>query len=502
MKTLKILERSKAFWYLLGLSLLFFILRLPSIIEPNWYGDEGIYQVIGIAINKGRLLYSQIWDNKPPLLYTTYALFNGDQFQVRLFSLLVGVLTVGAFFNLAKLLFKQLKASIISTLFFVLFFATPLLEGNIANAENFMLLPITIAGFLIYSGSQNIKYKILNTKYLTQAACGILLGIAFLFKIVAVFDFFAFCVFLVVINAPDKFPQSFSKIKSFLKIEIRSILPIILGFILPIVITFIYFLLTNSFPDFTRAVFSSNVGYVGWKNKFIIPQGFLIVKLILLASVALFIFLKRKYIDKASMFVVLWFSFSLFNTFFSGRPYTHYTLVLLPSFCLLIGLVIATVKSYSRNILLAILICSTFLTIKTFKPNLNKTIRYYENVFSFLINKKDVVSYQSFFDQKTPRDYEIASFIKTHTSGKDNIFIWGDSAQIYALSGKLPPGKYTVSYHIKQYKSGYADTQADLNLASPKYIITLPESRAFPFNLSRYSTKFVFNNTVVYERNF
>ena len=88
MKILKRLEKSKSFWFLLGISFLFFLLRLPSLIEPNWYGDEGIYQIIGKAMGSGRILYSQIWDNKPPLLYITYALFNGEQFQVRIFSLI------------------------------------------------------------------------------------------------------------------------------------------------------------------------------------------------------------------------------------------------------------------------------------------------------------------------------------------------------------------------------------------------------------------------------
>src|SRR3989344_319245 len=113
MQILKRLEKSKIFWYLLGISLLFFILRLPSLIEPNWYGDEGIYQVIGQAINKDRLLYVQTWDNKPPLLYLVYALFHGEQFLVRLFSLITGVLTVIVLFFFGKLLFKNSRASII-----------------------------------------------------------------------------------------------------------------------------------------------------------------------------------------------------------------------------------------------------------------------------------------------------------------------------------------------------------------------------------------------------
>src|SRR5882724_1735269 len=116
------LEKSKTFWSLLCISLGFFLLRLPSLCEPNWYGDEGIYQVLGRAINHGTLLYSGIWDNKPPLLYLTYALFNGDQFSVRLASLIVGILALYSLFLLSQKLFAKLKISIITTSIFALLF--------------------------------------------------------------------------------------------------------------------------------------------------------------------------------------------------------------------------------------------------------------------------------------------------------------------------------------------------------------------------------------------
>ncbi|HXS15287.1 MAG TPA: hypothetical protein VN711_04105, partial [Candidatus Saccharimonadales bacterium] len=68
------LQKSSHFWFLLAASLVFFLLRFPSFFEPYWYGDEGIYEVIGYGLTHGRLLYQGIWDNKPPLLYLIYAI--------------------------------------------------------------------------------------------------------------------------------------------------------------------------------------------------------------------------------------------------------------------------------------------------------------------------------------------------------------------------------------------------------------------------------------------
>ena len=146
-------------------------------------------------------------------------------------------------------------------------------------------------------------------------------------------------------------------------------------------------------------------------------------------------------------------------------------------------------------LLVLLLINTTF----HFYP-LRKTIGYYQNVVTFLNGKKDLTSYQSFFDRKTPRDYALASFIKSLTTSSDQIFIWGDSAQIYSLADKLPPSKYTVAYHITQNKNGIENMQQTLDQVKPKYIIILDEAPELPFHLSLYNTPFTFQQSTIYER--
>ena len=112
MRILRRLERSRQFWFVIFSTFLFFILRLPSLFEPLWYGDEGIYQVVGNSINHGKLLYSQIFDNKPPFLYWLYAILQSDQFTIRLMSAMFGILSVIMFFFLSKKLFNNAKSNI------------------------------------------------------------------------------------------------------------------------------------------------------------------------------------------------------------------------------------------------------------------------------------------------------------------------------------------------------------------------------------------------------
>ncbi|HEX8931518.1 MAG TPA: hypothetical protein VF810_00005, partial [Patescibacteria group bacterium] len=108
----------------------------------------------------------------------------------------------------------------------------------------------------------------------------------------------------------------------------------------------------------------------------------------------------------------------------------------------------------------------------------------------------------TFFDQKTPGDYAIASFIKMHSQPGDKIFIWGDNPQIYVLSQTLPISKYTVAYHIKQNKDGFATTQQALNALKPKFVIILAETPNFPFTLDQYTNKYSINRATIYEKTF
>lgn len=485
------LEKSRHFWFLFIISILFFFLRFPSLIEPYWYGDEGVYQVIAMAINENWLLYQDIWDNKPPLLYLLYAFFGGDQFSIRLASLLVGLLCLCVYFLLAKKLLKKFKVVAFSTILFAVLLATPALEGNIANAENFLLLPILLSALLIISATK-------ETKPSAFILIGFLLGISSLLKVVAVFDAIAFAIFLLIYRLPDNHRLTLHYLKRAITNRHSFFLYYAAAFLLPIIATSSYFLFNNALSDFINASYLGNITYVAHENTLLIPQGLVAIKLILLGIFLILVIKKRAIFSTTFFFILLWTGFSLFNAFFSQRPYTHYLLNLLPSFCLLLGYAIIAGKKL-RILILTIIIGITSLVIANFNfYALKKMLPYYTNAVSFITGSKNTSSYQAFFDERTPRDYQIATFIKTHTSQSDEVFIWGDSPQIYALSNKLPPFKYTVAYHIIQ-NGALEETQKMIDTKKPKYVITLSETPTIPFRLSLYNEKMSIQGAIIYE---
>lgn len=495
MRILKRLESNKQFWFVTFTTFLFFALRLPSLFEPLWYGDEGIYQVIGNSLNHGKLLYSQIFDNKPPLLYWLYAIFQSDQFTIRLTSLIFGALSVIMFFFLSKKLFENAKNNnipLLTTLIFSILFGLPTLEGNIANAENFMLLPIISAGFLVLNAQKqspnrsliNHSSLILNPYFLA----GLLLGIAFLFKIVVIFDLSAFVVFCFILN--------FNSLKK----EIR-LSKIITGFFLPIFLVSLFFIINGAFIDFVKAAFIANISYVSYGNKIGSLPLLLFVKLILLGGFLLFTLVNRKKFSHTVLFISIWFAFSLFNAFFSQRPYTHYLLVLIPSLSLMIGAFLFD-KKYQKAVAIIFLI-ALFAVAKGFGiPRFNKSMNYYQNFISYIKGQKTMAQYQSFFDRNTPSDYEIARFIKPKLTKNDTIFVWGNNAQLYQLAGVVAPTKYVVAYHISNYKDGKITTQAGIEALRPKFVVIMTSNNPVSFSLVNYSKRININNATIYERIF
>ena len=77
---------------------LYLILRLPSLIEPQWYSDEAGYASTAWLTHAGYGLYVDAWNNKPPLLFDIYglseALFGASEAGIHGLSILSGLAAI------------------------------------------------------------------------------------------------------------------------------------------------------------------------------------------------------------------------------------------------------------------------------------------------------------------------------------------------------------------------------------------------------------------------
>lgn len=424
----------------------FLLLRIPSLFEPCWYGDEAIYLVLGQAIRKGVTLYSQIHDNKPPSLYYLAAL-SQSVFGFRLLLLLWMVPTNYFFYKLSRKFFNTFFSKLCLFLFITLT-SIPLIEGNIANAEIFMLLP-TILAFLVFN----------PTNLNSQIASALFLGLAFTFKMPALLDFATLGLFFLFI--------SFRKFLSF--IPKASIF--IFSFFIPFLIYAFYFYTENAFPEFLQSSLLQNFPYLSsWQtgsHSSSSPQTGLLYRGIFLVLFwfSSFYLFYRKNIEQKHLLLLLWLSSTIFAVFLSGRPYPHYLIQAVPSFCLTFIYLFYKNNSFIKATLILSII--TILGLITFNFYFYRNRGYYK---AFYLNLHNPKNFQDFFGYHVSQSQKIVDYLSQKNISDKKLFIWGDAPYIYSQMNVLPADKYTVAYHIVDFQTHH-QTINNLKTNFPDYIL-------------------------------
>ncbi len=450
-------------------------LHIPSLFEPYWYGDEAIYLSVGEGLRQGLLLYRDIFDHKTPLIYLLAAI-TGSIFWFKFALLVSNAITVIVFWKLAKNLFgEKEKATILATLMFVLLSSLPLLEGNIANAELFILGP-TLGAYLLLNVPRKTS---INRAFLA----GLLFSISILFKVPAIFDLLVVVAFWLISVKNGGTPQrTFSKI-----------LILLAGVSIPILISMVYFAWHHALDTYLTTAWSDNFTYIGrWGSvtaqKTFPPLNGLPMRALAAGLVLSLIFAFRKFFTPAILFVSIWLTLSLFAALISARPYPHYLIQAVPPFCLAIT-IIATNRLKVRFLPLPFVFL-TSLAILYYNFSYYPVFPYYQNFALFVLGQKTRDQYINHFDSRLSWVYKLSANLQSRISLKERVFIWGTAPEVYALSRRLPPAKYITSFHITDF-NGEKETLETLNKNKPKYIVILPEEKRqfpgfFPFLQNNY----------------
>lgn len=446
MRKINVLSR----YFLPLLVFLFILLRLPSLFEPYWYGDEGIYLTIGQGLSRGLTLYRDIHDNKPPGLYYLAAL-GQTVFGFRLLLALCLIPTYYFFYRLARQ-FLTPRLSRLSLLLFLILTSIPLFEGNIANAEIFMLLPTIWGIYELY----------VHHRYLLS---GLLLGLAFTIKIPVGVEFAFLFLWLLVTNLKK------------VKLHITHYLLLITGFVFPITLWGLYFALQGVFSEFLYSALLQNFGYISsWStgtHSGSVTSGGLVTRgiFILFFWGIIYLFYHFRKIKLPTLFLLGWFAATVFGALLSARPYPHYLIQTLPPLCLLIMLMFNSTLLPKITIVLSLL--SLVFFFFQYRFYIYPVLSYYLN-FYFHSNSK------SYFNPDISSIYNISSYLASHTSPSEKIFIWGDEPYIYALSHRLPVSRYTVAYHVVDFRQ-YNYVISQFHTTLPSYVVYyLQPTRPFP----------------------
>lgn len=466
---------------------LFFILittllvRVPSFFEPYSYGDEMIYLTLGEAIRRGIPLYKGIHDNKPPLLYIIAAIA-GNLFWFKAILTIWMLTTIYIFWKLTEKLFPDnILGQKIAVVIFAVLTTIPLLEGNIVNAELFMIGPSILAFLMLIS-------KNLNKKKVFIA--GGLFSTAVLFKVPAIFDAPAI-VFLWLAQAKI----NVKNIKTILK----NTSLLILGISTPILITVIWFLTQGSLREYITAAFLQNIGYlsswrpVAYEKSFLVRNFPLLIRAGIVLLGLVIVYVRKSKLSKPFILASSWLLLSLFAVTLSERPYPHYLIQSVPPIAILLSILVSY-KTIEQVLTIIPLTLAVFVPFYYHFWHY-KTLPYYTRFINFATKKISVQDYLSSFGSQVPRDYKIADFLSKASSKNDKVFVWGEGSPIYALSKRLPPGVYVSDYHIKDF-STEKEMLSVLYSDMPAYIVITGDLNEFPSLEPFLSTNYAIVQTI------
>jgi 4-amino-4-deoxy-L-arabinose transferase-like glycosyltransferase len=395
------------------------------------------------------------------------AFLAGNLFWFKAILAIWSLITIFLFWKLSEAIFpKRKRAQIIATVIFALLTTIPLLEGNIINAELFMIGP-TILGFLILLTQKSSVKNLLFG--------GFLFSVATLFKIPAAFDVPAIVVYWLI-------SEKNLTLKTISGVAKRTLI-LGIGFLTPIALTLLWFLIAGALKEYLVAAFLQNVGYLSsWRpddiqGSFLVRNGPLLMRFgIVLGGIFTFYKFRGK-LSKEFIFVSSWLLFSLFAVTLSERPYPHYLIQSVGPISLLLSILFT--RKTREQVLVIIPLFIAFMVPFYFKFWYYPTFTYYARFVKLATRQTTKNEYLSTFGNQVGRNYKIANFIASSTNPYEKIFVLGDGVPIYALSKRLPPGKYVADYHIKDFSSD-SETVNVLTKDTPSFIVVLSNNQVFP----------------------
>jgi len=405
---------------------LFIILRIPSFFEPHWYGDEGIYAAVALALEKGAVLYRDVFDNRLPFIYYLFALGNSANrlFFVRLANLVFGIFTLIFFYHLLKKI--KIKKIFWGVFLLTLLLGLPNLEPNVSHNEVFFL-PLTILS-LFFLFSKNKKNWFL---------AGLFFGLAFVVKFQSALTLLALLFYL------SFFEKSFKKIFSLLG-----------GFFLTIFLLFTFFIWQGNLGEAINYTFLNNFFYTKIFASYRLPFSFRLFFLFFQLFLLIFLF-KKNFLSRHGFLFFLILIFDFWAAIFPGRFYPHYLIQVIPSFSLVSSYLFSQRKNLRLKFLFLTLII--FLNLRIFSLGAGPTSYlnfwdYYGNFFRYLLKKPALQSLPFVFGKE---DAMITDLKKNSSliTGR-SVFFYADLAWAYDLF-RLPPQNFFVTfYHVSLFKNG------------------------------------------------
>ncbi|MHB8719298.1 MAG: glycosyltransferase family 39 protein [Candidatus Dormibacteria bacterium] len=177
---------------------LFTLLRVPAFLEPHWYTDEGGAAAAARALLTGKVLYTQVWSNKPPLHLWTVALdvvvFRGSEWGLHVVTFASSAAALAAVAYLAAPLLGRRRA-MLALLLAAVALGTPLFDAELALPESFLIAPASWAAAIVIRHALGVDD---SSSWRWPVGAGVLMAAAIAYQQTAVADALALGLVLVL----------------------------------------------------------------------------------------------------------------------------------------------------------------------------------------------------------------------------------------------------------------------------------------------------------------
>jgi len=473
------------------------IWRLPALWEPPWINDEGTYATVGHLLRGGALLYRDIWENKPPGVYLLYAAADALGGPAGLLPLVrlaasLAALSLGllAYLFVRRGLRGGHGRALVAAFVASMIVDTPLVEGTTANAEIFMAPLILAAVALAWPTPPPSTPGPPVAPPATHAAlAGALLGLAMLFKAVALADALAIMGILAIAREPSSrgaAPATRSQQRALL-----PLLALLLGLAVPLAATAIYFAAQGptTLQAAAFAMLGYNLLYVGAPTTGAAALVLFTVRLGAGAAVIyLFVLYARAARPRApghrprvsswlptarrsppgvaalpswpTAALSLWTACALLGAISGARPHAHYLLQLAaPLACLLavllpLHLTRGVDRRPARTVGLAALVITAALIAGSAVvahqgpaavARAHTLAAYYAGAWWLASGRQSAGQFAADLDPRVSRTIALASRLRALPliGCPRALLVWGNAPWVYYLSGLSPATPYT-----------------------------------------------------------
>lgn len=449
--------------------LLTFVLRYPSLYEPRWYGDEGIFAAVAENMRHGRTLYSDAWDNKPPLIFFTYAgvqsALGPGIFPLHLVTTIV-VLATQFLVTIGAAVLGGARRALLAAVLFALAMGTPVIEANLAMTETFMILATSLAALIFIT----LERRATPAPLAGYLAIGVLIGIASNYKQVAVFDGAAVALMIWLTHTRP----------------LRALAAIAGGFSAPHAAFVLLFLVTGALPDYWYAV----IGSLGFYTEIAPEQGPLIRFAGYLPALIVVTYLMRRRqlggVITLRHFPMLWLGFTVIGVTSSSFPFPHYMEQAVPPLALVVAT--ATVEDVHDDlsgmmlgvggVLVVALALGQFSIAYRQRPQL-APVDYYRTFISYRWGTMTRLTYGYQFDGKVAAVDDISEIIHKDGAGT-TAYSWSEFPWLYPAGDLTNPTRYYTSFLGELVPGAKHEILNDLVVNPPVYIVVADDTYA-PF---------------------